>query len=360
MTGGSFSLYAFHETLLRVFGCSFLSLSQLSGKRAKKKKEIGRKAIRSMAADLDYVHKVVPKSDDAKELIYDAIKPNLLFRACSPEELIDLVDAFEPQYVPKGSIVIREGDEGVHFYVMERGGVDIFEKDMHKCSLYAGAAFGEIALLYGCPRSASVVAKYDCKLWVIDRRTFRGITAQHKRRRLDLKLNFLRKVRLRLGSNFSAKLIFINFPNDKVKIHDKVLGEILQPSEIHSMALATKIEKFKKGSAIVRQGEKGDAFYMIEEGTVDVFIKEKGERPVVTLRSGQFFGEKALLSSDVRTATCIASSEVKCMLLMREDFALMLGDLQDLLDRSYIARDEALQADQEAIRQKEAHPMTKR
>jgi cGMP-dependent protein kinase len=300
-----------------------------------KKKDRGRKAIRAVAADLGYVHKVIPKSDEAKELIYDAIKPNILFRACSIEELHDLVDAFEPQYVPMGSVVIQEGDEGDHFYVMEKGGVDVFEKDVHKCSLYSGVAFGEIALLYSCPRTATVQAKYDCKLWVINRRAFRGITAQHKKRRLELKSDFLKKV----------------------KIHDKVLGDILKPSEINSMALATKVQKFKAGNAIVRQGERGDAFYMIEEGKVDVYINEKGARPIVTLQKGSFFGEKALLSSDVRTATCVASTDVKCMLIGREDFVLMLGNLQDLLDRSYIARDEALREKKEAA---SPYPTTRR
>mmetsp|Transcript_22091 Transcript_22091/g.37781 ORF Transcript_22091/g.37781 Transcript_22091/m.37781 type:complete len:1093 (-) Transcript_22091:235-3513(-) len=299
-----------------------------------KKKDRGRKAIRAVAADLDYVHKVVPKSSDARELIYEAIKPNLLFRACSTEEMYDLVDAFEPQYVPMGSVVIQEGDEGDHFYVMEKGGVDVYEKDVHKCSLYSGIAFGEIALLYSCPRTATVQAKYDCKLWVINRRAFRGITAQHKKRRLEMKSDFLKKV----------------------KIHDKVLGDILKSSEINSMALATKVQKFKAGNAIVRQGERGDAFYMIEEGKVDVYINEKGARPIVTLQKGSFFGEKALLSSDTRTATCVASTDVKCMLIGREDFVLMLGNLQDLLDRSYIARDEALREKQEAS----PYPTTRR
>lgn len=146
---------------------------------------------------MEYIHKVIRKTEDAKTLIYGAIKPNLLFRACSSEELRDLVDAFEPQYVPKGSVVIREGDDGDDFYVMERGGIDVYEKDVFKSSLYSGVAFGEIALLYSCPRTASVVAKYDCKLWVISRRAFRGITAQHKKKRLELKLNFLKKVKCR-------------------------------------------------------------------------------------------------------------------------------------------------------------------
>jgi CRP-like cAMP-binding protein len=98
---------------------------------------------------------------------------------------------------------------------------------------------------------------------------------------------------------------------------------------------------------------------MIENGAVDIYIKEKGDKPIHTLKSGTFFGEKALLSSDVRTATCVASSDVKCMLLMREDFVLMLGDLKDLLDRTYTDRDQ--QEERDAAMQRElAHPQTKR
>lgn len=288
-------------------------------KRQKRKERgAGRKAIHAITTDVsDYVKKVVPKSDNVRDLIYHAIKPNILFKACSEEELIDLVDVFEPKFFKAGSIVIREGDEGHHFYVMERGGVNVYEKDVFKVSLFSGVAFGEIALLYGCPRSATLQAKYDCSLWSIDRTAFRGISVQHKQKRMELKLAFLREV----------------------KIDDRLLGDVLKPSELAAMASATEIQCFREGDCIVEQGTRGDIFYMIEEGTVDVFIKEKGDRPVVTLTSGQFFGEKALLSDDVRTASCIASSDVKCMILMREDFVLMLGDLQDLLNRSYRNRE---------------------
>ena len=131
----------------------------------------------------------------------------------------------------------------------------------------------------------------------------------------------------------------------QVKIHDKTLGEILKPAEVHSVAIAAQFKEYAQGQVIVRQGDVGDAFYMIERGSVDVYIREKSEtHPVVTLKAGSFFGEKALLSSDVRTATCVASaggpeSEVRCLLLMREDFVRMLGDLEYLLERSYEGRD---------------------
>ena len=132
--------------------------------------------------------------------------------------------------------------------------------------------------------------------------------------------------------------------SSQVKIHDKTLGEILKPHEIHSVAMASNFKEYAPGQVIVRQGDVGDAFYMIEHGNVDVYINEKSEhKPVVTLKKGDFFGEKALLSSDVRTATCVASTGgdggVKCMVLSREDFVRMLGDLEYLLDRSYDLRD---------------------
>ena len=120
------------------------------------------------------------------------------------------------------------------------------------------------------------------------------------------------------------------------------MGEILKPHEVHSVAMAAQFKEYSQGQVIVRQGDVGDAFYMIEKGAVDVYIREKSDtHPVVTLKTGDFFGEKALLSSDVRTATCAAgpSEDVKCLLLMREDFVRMLGDLEYLLDRTYNLRD---------------------
>ena len=99
------------------------------------------------------------------------------------------------------------------------------------------------------------------------------------------------------------------------------------------MALTLNNDSFKKGDVIIREGERGDIFYIIESGTVDVLKKgENNDKPIASLNRGNFFGEKALLSEDVRNATCVASTDVKCLYLMRENFVLILGDLQDLID----------------------------
>ncbi len=271
------------------------------------------------AVDKDYKKKIVPKSDTVKKLIYNAIKPNTLFRACSEEELLDLVDAFDSAEFKNGTVVIQQGDHGDHFFVVETGSLDITvnigdstsKNEIHVGVPYTpGSAFGELALMYGSPRAATIRASEDCKLWSIDRQEFRGIIGLHKQKQTERHLEFLRKV----------------------KIGDKVLGDVLKSSDIDAMALVIQRDIFSQGDVIVREGEKGDVFYLIESGSVNVFKKENGEEPLATLESGQFFGERALLSEDVRQATCIAASDVECLYLMREDFVLMLGDLQDLLD----------------------------
>ena len=279
-----------------------------------------RAAVMEKSAVKDYVKKTVTKPEEVRRLIYNAIKPNTLFRACSEEELIDLIDVFDCADYIAGSTVIKQGDEGEHFFVVETGTLEITvamkgdskgSNEVHVGVPYVpGSAFGELALMYGSPRAATIRAKEDCKLWCIDRRAFRGITSQYKLRETEMQLQFLRKV----------------------KIGEKILGDVLAASDIDAMALATQKDKFRKGDVIVREGERGDIFYLIESGSVDVFKKETGDKPIATLQSGQFFGEKALLTEDVRQATCIASTDVKCLFLMRQDFNLMLGDLQDLLD----------------------------
>lgn len=274
----------------------------------------------------DYVTKVIPKAENVKKMIYNAIKGNTLFKACCEEELLNIIDAFESADFKKGDVVIKQGDEGEHFYVVEEGTLDITvqmdneSSEMHVGVPYMpGAAFGELALMYGSPRAATIRAKEDCKLWCIDRKAFRGITGQHKLKQAEKQVEFL----------------------NRVKIGDKVLGDVLKSSDIHAMSLALQKDTFRKGHVIVREGERGDIFYLIESGSVDVLKKDHGDRPLTTLTTGQFFGERALLTEDVRNATCLATSEVQCLYLMREDFNLMLGDLQDLLDGKVRNEDES-------------------
>jgi CRP-like cAMP-binding protein len=92
------------------------------------------------------------------------------------------------------------------------------------------------------------------------------------------------------------------------------------------------------GDAIVVEGEPGDAFYLVVEGTVDV--TRRGE-PIRRLGVGDFIGEIALVDGRARTATATAVGPVRTLVVRRDAFmelmdrhpAVRLGILMALTDR---------------------------
>ena len=111
----------------------------------------------------------------------------------------------------------------------------------------------------------------------------------------------------------------------------------LNPRQIHELAHAFRKRSFDPRIAIVRQGEEGDAFYVIKKGKVDVWMKkERGSQKqwVAELGEGQFFGEKALLTKEVRNADCIAKTHVECLMVDKESFEQSLGPLETILRKT--------------------------
>ncbi|NCT41173.1 MAG: cyclic nucleotide-binding domain-containing protein [Alphaproteobacteria bacterium] len=80
-------------------------------------------------------------------------------------------------FVPKGKLVVKEGDEGNCAYLIQSGSVSVFTyNDGNKIDLAkfsVGEIFGELSLIFDEPRSASVMADQDCNLIVITRQTLK-------------------------------------------------------------------------------------------------------------------------------------------------------------------------------------------
>merc|ERR1719230_1602365 len=175
-----------------------------------------------------------------------------------------------------GDNVIVQGDTGDFLFVIESGQLDCLIGDKVVKTCEAGDVFGELALLYNCPRAASVEAKEKCVLWQLDRDTFNNIVkeaAQKKRARYD---TFLAKVPL-LAS--------------------------MDAYERSQLADALKIQHFTDGATIVSQGEAGYTFFIIEEGEASA---TKNGVEVMKFSSGDYFGELALINNKPRAATVTA------------------------------------------------------
>mmetsp|Transcript_37602 Transcript_37602/g.80214 ORF Transcript_37602/g.80214 Transcript_37602/m.80214 type:complete len:678 (+) Transcript_37602:178-2211(+) len=284
-------------------------------RKPKSEKKKHRQALAEEDSYKDYNKVFVEKSDDVRRLLKTAMHKNLLFKGYSDGDLDDFADVFAPKKFLSGSTVIKQGDQGGTFYIVESGALDIFINigegaDRTETQVGVpygpGGGFGELALIYNCPRAATIRTSEECVLWEITRTAFKGLQLQHNQKAHKLKLSSLANV----------------------KIGQKRMGEVLSAGDLESMALAVKTQSFSAGEAIVREGEKGDVFYVITKGTV---IVSKQRKKLASLGVNSFFGEKALLSSDTRNATCEAETDVECLTLLRDDFVLLLGNMEDLL-----------------------------
>ncbi|CAE7394747.1 pkaR [Symbiodinium necroappetens] len=234
-----------------------------------------------------FVPPVHIKSDEQKERLKGCLVKSFLFSNLDTNDLNIVIGAMTEVQEKTGTRVINQGDNGDFLFVIESGvldcsikkGEDGEETVVKKCE--PGDVFGELALLYNCPRAASVDAKEDCVLWKLDRDTFNHIVkeaAEKKRQRYDA---FLSKVPL-LSS--------------------------MDAYERSQLADALKVETFEQGQKVITEGEEGNKFYIIEDG---LCVATKGEVEVMSYAAGDYFGELALINNKPRAATVVAKGDVR-------------------------------------------------
>jgi putative ABC transport system ATP-binding protein len=96
----------------------------------------------------------------------------------------------------------------------------------------------------------------------------------------------------------------------------------LTPAALAEVAEKMKKEQFGAGAVVFRQGEVGDKFYLIYQGSVDVIIDDgtPGRRLAAPLKEGDYFGEIALLKEAPRSATVVAREDLVVYSLGKDDF----------------------------------------
>ncbi|XP_069684645.1 cGMP-dependent protein kinase, isozyme 1 isoform X2 [Periplaneta americana] len=248
----------------------------------------------------------------SKQLIKDAVMDNDFLKNLDSSQVREIVDSMYPLEYARGSYVVREGEAGSHLYVSSEGEFEVIKEGKVLGRMGPGKAFGELAILYNCTRTASIRVVVDAKVWVLDRRVFQQIMMRTGLQRLEDNVNFLRSVPL-----------LHNLSND-------VLAKIADVLEV---------EFYPAGAHIIRQGASGDTFFIISSGSVKVTQRIPGRREeeeIRTLERGDYFGEQALLKEDCRTASIIALPPgVECLTLDRESFIQLIGDLSELHEKDY-------------------------
>ena len=263
-----------------------------------------------------YVPRVIPKTEEQKERIKDKCMQSFIFNSLEDKELKTVIDSFEEKKYTAGQNVITQGEEGDVLYLVDSGELDcekVFkagDPPTYLKTYKPGESFGELALLYNAPRAATIRAKTDSTCWALDRECFNNIVKDAAMKKREKYENTLKKV--------------------------EILKSI-DPYELGQICDALKTVNFVKGDFIIRQGDRGDIFYILDDGKAHAEkIFEDGKKPqkVKDYESGGFFGELALLKGEPRAASIVADSNCRCLSLDRMAFKRLLGPLEKILQRN--------------------------
>ncbi|OUC45296.1 hypothetical protein D917_08524, partial [Trichinella nativa] len=82
---------------------------------------------------------------------------NVLFAHLDENEKKDIFNAMFPVEANAGEVIIQQGDEGDNFYVIDSGEVEVFVNNKSVTTIKESGSFGELALIYGTPRAATVL-----------------------------------------------------------------------------------------------------------------------------------------------------------------------------------------------------------
>lgn len=252
--------------------------------------------------------------------IISILEQKVIFRHFELEQKKFLTRAMFVKKFKTGDIIMKSGDVGEHFYIIDQGRVEFFKSDdpdnevaLHTYS--PGDSFGDLAIMYSAPQTTTCRAMNACRLYALDRKTFKKILTKTT-----------------IENRLKIKSILQNV---------EVLKQ-LKESEFLTMADAMQEIMCKEGDVVCRQGDAGSNFYIIKEGAVTcAHADAQGKQhEVARLTVGDCFGETALFASYSRQATVTAAEgngTLKLLYLDRSTFNRIFGPIEGLLRRDLAA-----------------------
>jgi CRP-like cAMP-binding protein len=194
--------------------------------------------------------------------------------------------------VAKDEYIFKKGDPASCYMIIETGEVVIedFKKVLKK-----GDSFGELALIYNAPRSASVKSLKNVGLWCLSRTAFKQTMTEMVEKCYGVARPYMDRIRI---------------------------FKFLTAREKDAIAHAMVQMKFEKGEHIFKQNEDASTFAIVKEGNISIEIDRK---EINRLKEGDCFGEQAFIEHSKRTASAVACDKVIILSIHSEDVQRILG-----------------------------------
>ena len=188
-----------------------------------------------------------------------------------------------------------QGEYGDSFYVVDAGTLDVMVDGRQVRSLGPNDFFGELALLADTPRTATVRAATDCRLWVLPRRVF-----------LSVLTGFAGTSHVITAASTERQAIMPVAANDG----DDALARVplfaqLTRDSVRDLEASATTARYDTATVVFRENDPAGDAYFIVDGQVE--FEQAGEH-VRTLGPGMLFGEGAALRAGATRAATAAAA----------------------------------------------------
>lgn len=218
---------------------------------------------------------VVSKTEEQKKRIKSQCDKVFLFHVLDESDLDAVIDTMVPTPVEEGQVIIKQGDDGEYFYLIDKGEFTAEIRDPQSSeklvSTYKDEGyFGELALLHNQPRAATVRAVSEGLLWAVSRKNFNKLVVKRAFEK--------RKFYMELLDGVPQLNPLTEY--EKMQVADALIGKTYSADDV-----------------IFKEGDEGDGMYFIIEGKVSVRQKKSSddgvrEEEINQLGKGEYFGGK--------------------------------------------------------------------
>ena len=208
----------------------------------------------------------------------------------------ELMETASSRTFRQGEIIIRQGDTATAFYIVERGIVSVIKDGKIVAQLAPGQYFGEIGLLHGVPRTATVTAQSpSVQVLELSRERFLDLVESS-----DLVSGEMAAIARKRTAHNSLRAALPGVSADAI---ERLFPEF-------------SIERLEAGATVIREGDPADRFYVIAEGCAVVTRGAMGcSKELARLGPGEYFGEMGMITGQPRNATVRISDEGPAVLL---------------------------------------------
>jgi cAMP-dependent protein kinase regulator len=240
--------------------------------------------------------------------VKDITKKIPIFSEIEETELKDILKIAKDVTIPGQTVIIKEGSKGDSIYFIISGIVSVQKKDkdgkeVMLDTLSDGDFFGEFGFFTGGKRQASVLSTGRVELYEFKKQDMEGVAQRHP----------------------NVSKVLVEFY--KKRILDNIIAMAPVFSGLDYNERQDIINRFdlmvvEAGRVIIREGDPGDAMYVVKDGALQVSTLDHNGKEVVLARLGEgdIFGEVALITGRERTASVKTLKQSRLMKLRKEDF----------------------------------------